>query len=626
MQISKKETRFIGETHWSAVLTSISDLKREVSDDEENDANGEDDDDPEDVNDKAPSGMNNLLRSPIRRSKVELIEALPLRAEVDRYTHIWFNAADAFKPIIHPPTFQEEYTRFWKDPFKTPTMWIGLLYCILSLSAGNQFYMHPDQSSLEGQSLQKLSLQYHEYAASAMALADYTTPKPYAIECLSLYVGGLRSQTAFIDIWQLMGLMIRLSLRAGYHRDGSHFPNLSVFEQEMRRRIWHQMFMVDLLISFQIGLPSQLKSIDSDTKTPGNYLDSELSTRMTVLPESRPPSELTPVSYGLAKTDICRVFAQVFDLWDSRSLPSQEQIIRLDAELEAARENLPAQVQIRPFHQYIADKPETIMWSYNLRLLYLKVKTVLHRPFMASRKTDSFSLASRQSCVDAAMQTLGHHQEVWLASQSGGQLEFARSYMGTISTHDYLLAAMILCLELSHQCDEANQTSSQKPPVAEEKRDKMVDLLKSTRQIWRKDASDYTVNTKVVDTTWQEQNVINETKKASRALDAMVARIESMQSPGSNNNMPTMSTTASSYDREYTHHGIAHQALTVLAEPLVQSTSDISFMAPSWTPSSWNPPNNAGDPALDVVDTMMNIPEDQFDWVSIVHITVRPTY
>ncbi|KAG8631869.1 hypothetical protein KVT40_001009 [Elsinoe batatas] len=601
MQISKKEMKYVGESHWSAVLTSISDLKRDLSDD---DASQEDEDESqelEDVYNNSPAGIENLLRAPKRKSKVELINALPLRSEVDRLVYQWFNAADAFKPVLHPPTFQEEYTRFWQDPLKTPTMWIALLYAILSLSAGSQFHFNPNPASSEAGVLLAMSIEYHELAASAAVLADYTTMKAYTIEFLSLYIGGLRSQTAFIDMWQLIGLMIRLSLRAGYHKDGSHFPSLSIFEQEMRRRHWHQMFMVDLLISFQLGLPSLMRAITSDTKPPSNLHDSDISAKMTVLPPSRPANELTPVSYIIAKVDLCRVFSQVYDMTQSPTLPSHDQVIRLDNELEAAKEELPMQVQIRPLHQFVADKPETIMWAFNLRLLYLKVKIVLHRPFMASRRNDSFSLASRQSCVDAAMCTLSHHHEVYLASQTGDGI-FARCYMASISTHDYLLAAMILCLELSHQCDDASRSLSDTSQQPEEKRQEMVNLLKITRDIWTREPE--AAKTTAAQATWQQQSVVHETKKASRALDAMVVRVEAMGSPSASNTTSTntMSSTPSMFE----------------PAPTIQSAPDLAFMGPSWGATSWTPPNMTanGDVALNVVDSMMNVPEDQFDWTT----------
>ena len=49
---------------------------------------------------------------------------------------------------------------------------------------------------------------------------------------------------------------MRLALQQGYHRDPSQFPNLSVFQGEMRRRTWSAVNQHDLLFSVLIGRKS----------------------------------------------------------------------------------------------------------------------------------------------------------------------------------------------------------------------------------------------------------------------------------------------------------------------------------------------------------------------------------
>jgi len=36
----------------------------------------------------------------------------------------------------------------------------------------------------------------------------------------------------------ISGMMMRIALQQGYHRDPSQMPGISVFQGEMRRRIW----------------------------------------------------------------------------------------------------------------------------------------------------------------------------------------------------------------------------------------------------------------------------------------------------------------------------------------------------------------------------------------------------
>lgn len=529
MQIGKHQTHYVGDSHWSAILNEFSDLKRDLSEDEGSESDDSETDEEDDLDERNPAGITSLLQSPARMSKAELIQQLPQQSLVDRYVSQWFNAPDPFKTFVHSSTFQDEYGRFWKDPARTPTMWIGLLYAIISLSARIPYLRNQDPGSPEAQASLLEALKYHELAASAAILADYTKPKRYTIECLMMYISGLRSQLAFVDTWQLLGLVMRLALRLGYHRDGSHFPNLSVFEQEMRRRAWHALYMVDTLISFQIGLPGMLRGVNSDTQAPGNFMDGDLQRTMTTLPTPRPPEEITPVSYGIAKLRICDVFARAAELSHAFEPPSYDEIQRLDAQLDVCHDAIPGPLKARPVADYIAERAETMMWSLNLELLYLKSKIVLHRRYMKIHDPSPNVIASRQICVAAAMKSLSHHEELWLAGQKGGQFEMARVYMGSISSYDFLLASMVLCLELAHSCDTLAPPNGKAIAPDEYATIKNISkLLATTKEIWFQDI----VSSKgqiTLEGSFKATSTAKETAQAAKAVGTVLERVQALE-------------------------------------------------------------------------------------------------
>lgn len=69
----------------------------------------------------------------------------------------------------------------------------------------------------------------------------------------------------------------------------------------MRRRVWFFVIRLDGLLSFQVGLPSNIREEFHDTKQPRNIHDWELYEGMKELPPSRPSSEVTPIAYLIAK-------------------------------------------------------------------------------------------------------------------------------------------------------------------------------------------------------------------------------------------------------------------------------------------------------------------------------------
>jgi len=110
----------------------------------------------------------------------------------------------------------------------------------------------------------------------------------------------------------LSGTMMRLALQQGYHRDPSQFPNLSVFQGEMRRRIWSAVNQHDLLFSVQIGLPKCIRYAECDTQSPRNLNEEELYEDMKELPPGRPVSEDTEISYQVVKLQIMRAYGYAY--------------------------------------------------------------------------------------------------------------------------------------------------------------------------------------------------------------------------------------------------------------------------------------------------------------------------
>ena len=548
MKISKDEISYVGESHWGAILNSISDLKRDLGDDDEEDhsdlpgstidsygtVEGQGG-----VQSNGTSGLGFMLGESRNVTKAELIAAVPEKRVADRLLSLWFNSPDPFKSIIHAPTFQDEYRRFWRSPNDTPTMWLGLLYSIMSLAASFGLREN-DPASPQAQAVLAEVNKYHGLAASAATLADFTKPKQHTLECLMLYAAGLRSNNAFLNVWLMTGLVVRLGLRMGYHRDPSHYPSISVFHGEMRRRTWSIVSMIDVLISFQLGLPSMVKTIQSDTQPPRNLLDRDFGVSTKTLPPSRGVDELTPSSYTRAKLRIVRVFADAAEMSHATCAPSHEETMRLDRELDEAKAAVPPLLQMPDISELVTDPAEQLMCRFNLDLLYLKTKMVLHRRYMLtpfSQLTPEEQQrgigTSRKVCLDSALRVLNHHHTIYTATQTGGQLESVKWYMGSISTHDFLLAAMVICLELSQQINDVALKSVANGNRCPYKGMQMEALEKSQR-IWS-DASrrkNKKLQFQGKDSSQSGEHMFDETDKASRAMAVMLDKVKKHMEAG----------------------------------------------------------------------------------------------
>lgn len=119
----------------------------------------------------------------------------------------------------------------------------------------------------------------------ALARANFlNTQSTLLLQAALLYLSVLRSDDGTRIVSSLTALALHVARSMGLHRDGAAF-NLSPFETEMRRRIWHQVCLLDHRSTEYHGCESAVVGGTTfDTRWPLNVNDAELSPDMIALP------------------------------------------------------------------------------------------------------------------------------------------------------------------------------------------------------------------------------------------------------------------------------------------------------------------------------------------------------
>jgi hypothetical protein len=130
-----------------------------------------------------------------------------------------------------------------------------------------------------------------------------------------------------------------------------------------------------------------------------------------------------------------------------------EETLTLHADLEAIHDKIPPPLRVPNIRGIVAavatDRTKTILHRIALELMYLKALCILHRPYLARRKTDPACELSRQSCRQAALKILDLHSDLEVELRPNWK-SFEQGYLlGTLTLHDFLVAAMVLCLDLN---------------------------------------------------------------------------------------------------------------------------------------------------------------------------------
>jgi hypothetical protein len=356
---------------------------------------------------------------------------------------------------------------------------LATFYC---LRAGDGLIDSPEQSLRNAN-------KYRSLCAQSLVLANYFKPGLYTMEALLLHFESEFAQPgdSAAKCWVLHGMAVRLALRMGYHRDAKHHSNISAFHGEMRRRVWHLLVQVDLILSFQVGLPSMIQAIQSDTELPRNLFDDDFYQNSPELPPSRSPLEPTPMSYMRCKARICDTFGRIVHQANSISLPTYSEVLNLDDELCRSHALIPEFLLVRPFDRSITDNPNLIMQRFNIELLFHKSRCVLHRKYIMKEDAQGHYSHSRNSCIESALKLLYYQSVINDAIQPGGPLSRDKWFLTTIAAHDFLLGAMIIYLFIiSRHISEAIEIPSYNNTGLEINQEmNLFQQLEQSYEIWR---------------------------------------------------------------------------------------------------------------------------------------------
>ncbi|UPL01339.1 hypothetical protein LCI18_012273 [Fusarium solani-melongenae] len=377
----------------------------------------------------------------------ELRSSMPSRQDADILVRTYFDAKFLVVPFTHERHFWRRYELFWSRPHESNLLWLSIMFSVLSLGAMIAKVKSPSLETVAEPSF------YMHRSAQCLITGEYLNARPYSVEALMMFAHSRNVQKVDSDatIWSLYGLAVRLAQRRGYHLDAARVsPNITPFEAEMRRRTWFMVQTSDLLFSFQLGMPPMIYQEVCDADHPRNLTDDDFD-EDTDVPPSRSPIHPTPLLAWRIKSHLCRLIRRVLIHTLAVEPRPYEETMGLQAELEAFYDSIPPCYNIRPINSTSPeDQGHTIMHRLILELSYRKTLCVLHRPYLSVAKDEPRYRLSRDICRAAAQRILDLHLEFDEAIREGGRMYHDRFMVSSLTLHDFLVAAMILCLDL---CD-----------------------------------------------------------------------------------------------------------------------------------------------------------------------------
>lgn len=469
---------YVESDHWTAILDEISDLKDMV---EEHTCG------PRDETQRLP-GTDLFLFQTHPTSKMEIIAAIPPRIVVDSIIAKYFKSADMpVTLVVHRRVFFKQYDNFWKDPLGTPIMWVTILFGMMYVVAWTTLNVSGGLGSLDEETVveyQNIIMTSREKMIQCLRLGNYLKGTPHTIEALLafLQIEYVQGEDAQQGCWQLVGVIIRVALKMGYHRDGSHFPELSAFDAEMRRRTWFMLIQFDIASASQVGLPRIIKQAQCDTAEPRSLLDDDFDDTTVILPPARPQTEHTLAQFLVYKSRIVSVYGMICDFTTSSQQRNYDEAMNLDKMLSTAYAQKPLILELKPMQQSIMDGTDLITRRLYIAMTFHHAQMTLHRKFMILAKTNSKYTYSHTTCIDAALTAVRLQADLFEQCQPGRMLYADRWKILTLTQSEFLLGTTILCFNLDD--DMTNKRWGTSPLCGDEVFTKCVEALKGSLSIW----------------------------------------------------------------------------------------------------------------------------------------------
>ncbi|KAH8693920.1 putative C6 transcription factor [Talaromyces proteolyticus] len=343
------------------------------------------------------------MKQPIPNPDTAMLMALlPPKQVVEELLRLYLAYVEPFHRVIHIPSFRRELSEMWAridSPDMVSAAFVAQL--LLILAAAFAFFEAERSLALSEFNIPRWQVvNWIRYAEKWLEVSDIKRPDltVLRIHCLAIIARntqGLRRSRVWLDT----GNLVKLAMLAGYHRDPDHISKITLFNKEMRRRIWTTIVELDCQISMDRGMPPSLQASDFDTAPPLNINDDEINENTIEEPRSRPLQEFTDCVFPCVLAQSLPLRLKICSLMNSPVVScSYEDIRRLEWELGCFQAGLP--LWPTPTDQQTNHK-------VTLARAFLETKLgqwllAIHTPFAIEANEDPLFESSSRARLEAA--------------------------------------------------------------------------------------------------------------------------------------------------------------------------------------------------------------------------------
>lgn len=333
-----------------------------------------------------------------------LMSLIPDEATCNSLVQVYFEVMETSYRVLHAPTFFRNYKEFWASSSDTSPVFLVqlLLVCACTYSAlpvGPIAFTGP--SSVQRDTATK-------WVDVCDAWLDLQSQKHMTLEVFQvqvlLTIAKKMNCVKLKRHWVTAGHLLRLAMAAGLHREPTFLSKqISVFDQEMRRRLWFTILELEVQASLDRGLGASLGPLAWDCLGPLNIHDEDFDQATEKMPPPRPITEFTRTSFlCLAQQHLPLRLEMLSGINSVRVSLESHTAMELDQRIRQLLDEVP---------RWSGNAAKVVAQDLSKLILY-EFLLLIHQPFAAQIEAQSRHFLTRISRQNAAISTVKMYSEM----------------------------------------------------------------------------------------------------------------------------------------------------------------------------------------------------------------------
>lgn len=327
-----------------------------------------------------------------------LVTLVPDRPSADARVQEYFETLETTYRILHAPTFFQKYKEFWASSHDASAAFLVQLLLVCAcvncvVPDGSTAFVGSSSVSRDA------AIKWIEVCETWLDLQSqkHMTLDVFQVQVLLVVAKRLNCVKVKRE-WTVAGHLLRLAMSAGLHREPTYLTtNISVFDQEMRRRLWFTILEMEVQASLDRGMGASLGPFDWDCLAPLNIHDEDFDQDIEKMPPPRPVTTFTRTSFLCLAQQHLPLRLEILSKINSiRACLQSDDAIELDQRIRQILDALPRWT----------DTAGKAMASDLSELLLYEFLLLIHQPFAAQTEAPTQHFYSRMARRNAAMTTL----------------------------------------------------------------------------------------------------------------------------------------------------------------------------------------------------------------------------